>query len=235
MTSSGFASSAMCRRGYAPAFALALAVHGLAFASLWWLPATSLPMQPPAVLSVRWMAEDANPPTKTPMPQVLPRPLPAKIVPRQRLPRPVDPKPLEPATEKAVPSEVQSTAPPAATIASAASGDMEASPGAHSGPVSVPELPVSAPRFDADYLSNPAPDYPAASRAMGEQGRVLLRVLVSAAGDAVEVHLRTSSGFDRLDSAAMEAVRRWRFLPARQGEQAVSASVIVPIVFSLRR
>ena len=94
--------------------------------------------------------------------------------------------------------------------------------------------PVLAPRFDADYLTNPAPAYPALSRRMGEQGRVLLRVFVHADGSAGQVEIRESSGFERLDRAARDTVTRWRFVPARQGERPVAAWVLVPISFSLR-
>lgn len=70
---------------------------------------------------------------------------------------------------------------------------------------------------------------------MGEQGRVLLRVLVSRSGEPSEVAVNTGSGHDRLDQAALAAVRHWRFEPARQGDETVSAWVIVPIVFMLRK
>ena len=93
---------------------------------------------------------------------------------------------------------------------------------------------VVPPRFDADYLDNPAPQYPPISRRLGEQGRVLVRVHVDPAGRAVRVELDQSSRHPRLDGAALEAVRHWRFLPARRGEQPVSAWVLVPVVFSLR-
>jgi protein TonB len=94
--------------------------------------------------------------------------------------------------------------------------------------------PFAPPRFDADYLRNPAPPYPPLSRRMGEQGRVVLRVLVSSAGrpDVVEVY--DSSGAPRLDQAALETVKRWTFVPARQGDRPVVARVLVPISFSLR-
>lgn len=95
--------------------------------------------------------------------------------------------------------------------------------------------PIVAPLFNADYLSNPAPTYPAASLAMGEQGKVFLSVQVSPTGEALEVRLRTSSGFERLDAAALETVRRWKFVPARQGAETIAAWVVVPISFSLRR
>jgi len=93
---------------------------------------------------------------------------------------------------------------------------------------------VAPPRFDADYLHNPAPAYPALSRRLGEEGRVLLRVYVHADGSAGQVEVRESSGYERLDRAAREAVARWRFVPARQGERPVAAWVLVPISFSLR-
>lgn len=93
--------------------------------------------------------------------------------------------------------------------------------------------PVVPPNFNAAYLNNPPPAYPVTARRMGQQGKVILRVLVNPAGTADKVELRTSSGFDRLDDAALDAVRRWRFVPARQGDQPVTAWVLVPIVFTL--
>ncbi len=55
----------------------------------------------------------------------------------------------------------------------------------------------------------------------------------TAAGRAETVDVRTSSGSPRLDNAALETVRRWRFVPARQGDHAVAAWVLVPINFTL--
>lgn len=101
-------------------------------------------------------------------------------------------------------------------------------------PVAVAPAPVILPRFDADYLNNPAPLYPALSRRLGEQGRVVLRVFVDEKGLPARIELRTSSGHDRLDHVALDTVRQWKFIPARRGEQAVSAWVLVPISFSLR-
>ena len=94
-------------------------------------------------------------------------------------------------------------------------------------------LAVEPPRFDIAYLRNPAPAYPTVSRRMKEHGRVLLHVLVSAAGEAQQVEIRTSSGFERLDHAAIDAVRRWRFAPARRGAEAVAGWALVPVNFSL--
>lgn len=103
-------------------------------------------------------------------------------------------------------------------------------------PVVAPPAPVAvlvAARFDADYLHNPKPVYPGISRRNGEEGKVLLKVRVSAQGNALDVMVSRSSGFARLDGAATDAVARWRFVPARRGDEAVESSVIVPITFAL--
>jgi protein TonB len=92
---------------------------------------------------------------------------------------------------------------------------------------------VVAARFDADYLHNPKPLYPAISRRNGEEGKVLLKVRVSAQGEALNVAVSRSSGHERLDVAAVDAVMRWRFVPARRGEEAIESSVIVPVTFAL--
>jgi protein TonB len=102
-------------------------------------------------------------------------------------------------------------------------------------PIVAPAPPpaVIPPRYDAAYLDNPAPTYPALSRRLREQGRVVLRVLVSIGGTPERVELRASSGSERLDHSAEDTVRRWRFVPARQGSDVVPAWVLVPIAFNL--
>jgi protein TonB len=96
-----------------------------------------------------------------------------------------------------------------------------------------PEPAMTPPVFSADYLVNPAPAYPAMSRRMHEEGKVILRVLVNPGGGAEEVQVRTSSGFARLDDAARDTVRRWKFVPARRGADTVPAWVLIPISFRL--
>jgi len=114
-------------------------------------------------------------------------------------------------------------------------------------PARVPEPAVASPEqrsliasvavtpagFSAAYLRNPAPRYPLASRRAGEQGTVTLRVLVSLDGLASRVAVEKSSGSPHLDAAALEAVKAWRFTPARQGADAVESWMLVPIVFRL--
>lgn len=93
--------------------------------------------------------------------------------------------------------------------------------------------PASPPRFNAGYLQNPPLRYPLVARRRGEEGTVTLRVHVRRDGVPASVGLEKSSGSSALDHAALEAVRAWRFAPARQGEEAVDAWVLVPVVFRL--
>lgn len=97
----------------------------------------------------------------------------------------------------------------------------------------VAEPVIEPPRFGAAYLNNPPPAYPPMSRRSGEQGRVLLRVLVSENGLAESVQLDSSSGYEKLDRAAIEAVKKWSFIPAKRSNQPISAYVLVPVKFSL--
>lgn len=93
---------------------------------------------------------------------------------------------------------------------------------------------VSQPRFDADYLDNPAPVYPVISRRMREEGKVLLRVFVEPNGRPSQIQVSASSDSPRLDKTAQEAVWHWKFVPAQRGSEAVGAWVLIPIVFNLR-
>ncbi len=88
--------------------------------------------------------------------------------------------------------------------------------------------------ISADYEENPKPDYPSLAKSMGWQGKVLLRVLVSEEGLSVAVEIEHSSGYEILDESAVEALKQWRFTPAKRGETAVAGSVIVPIIFTLQ-
>jgi protein TonB len=82
--------------------------------------------------------------------------------------------------------------------------------------------------------SNRKPVQPPMSRRYGEQGTVVLRVLVKADGNAGAVDLRTSSGFPMLDEAARDAVQGWRFIPATRDGKPVPEWYLVPVTFTLR-
>jgi protein TonB len=162
-------------------------------------------------------------PKPEPLVEILPPPPKPKAKPK---PKPVvkpQPKPPEPPSVLAAPAEA-----PAPVVAAPPPPEPP-----EPEPAPSPVVPVIPPVFNADYLRNPPPAYPALSRRIGEEGRVLLRVLVSPAGTAEEVQVRTSSGSARLDQAARDAVQRWKFVPARRGEHPVAAWVLIPISFRL--
>jgi len=153
----------------------------------------------------------------------------AKPVETPPRPQPVvkpQPKPPEPQPLITAPVETPSLSP--ILVAPPPPPPPEPSPVA-----AAPEPATSAPIFAADYLDNPPPAYPAMSRRVGEQGRVVLRVLVNPKGRSDDVEIRSSSGHSRLDDAARETVRRWRFVPAKRGDQPVPAWVLIPISFKL--
>jgi len=97
----------------------------------------------------------------------------------------------------------------------------------------VASVAVTAPSFNAAYLRNPSPRYPASARRAGTQGTVTLRVQVTREGLVARVDVEKSSGSPHLDAAALEAVKAWRFVPARQGAEPLESWVLVPIVFRL--
>lgn len=85
----------------------------------------------------------------------------------------------------------------------------------------------------ARYRETPQPHYPDSARREGKQGRVLLRVLVDEEGRTKTIEVNASSGHDMLDLAATEAIKKWRFVPARAGGKPVETWVKVPIEFQL--
>jgi protein TonB len=98
-----------------------------------------------------------------------------------------------------------------------------------------PSVPEPGAQQDATpaYLSNPAPPYPRLAREQGWEGLVLLKVLVRADGAVGDIRVERGSGHRVLDDAALQTVRRWRFLPARVGPLALSSWVRVPVRFRL--
>jgi protein TonB len=152
------------------------------------------------------------PPEATPEPEMTPEP---ETIP-ESTPAPPRPKPVIRREEQthSKPKTPHSAAGSAATLAGAATGQVSSRPG---------------------YLSNPRPDYPEEAQRQHQEGVVLLNVEVGADGRASEVTVRQSSGFPLLDEAALEAVRRWRFEPARSGGLPVSSEAHVPVRFILSR
>ncbi len=204
-------------------------VFGLHIAIVAWIAHAQFNTQPASVpvpvrLDVRIF--EAPPPSAPEVPKPVtepPKPLPPAARPVARRPEPVAPPPVLAAASKAVPA-------PETFAVPAQQPSVSPNAAASAAPASVP---VAAARFDADYLQNPAPAYPAMSRRLQEEGKVLLQVKVTATGTAEHVQIKQGSGYPRLDEAALNTVRQWRFIPARRGDEAVAASVVVPIVFRL--
>lgn len=90
-----------------------------------------------------------------------------------------------------------------------------------------------APAQDLKTKQRVEPTYPPTSRRLGEEGTVKLRILVDPSGRSKQVEVATSSGFPRLDQAAMEAVKRWRFVAATNGSSAIEAWTQVSVTFQL--
>jgi periplasmic protein TonB len=85
----------------------------------------------------------------------------------------------------------------------------------------------------ARYSETPKPIYPESARSEGREGRVLLRVLVDDQGRTKAIEINSSSGSEALDRAAAEAIKRWRFHPARYGDKTVESWLRIPIEFRL--
>ncbi|HDS1793432.1 TPA: energy transducer TonB [Pseudomonas putida] len=198
---------------------LVLVLHG---AAAYWVsqaPTPELPVVPPQVppMTIEFAAP-APPVVEPPPPPPVVDELAAKPKPK---PKPV-PKPVVKQAPKPQPKPVE--APPPAPVAAPA-------PPAPAPPAPAPITPASA---NAAYLKNPAPEYPQMAQRRGWEGTVLLRVEVLPSGKPGQIQIQKSSGRDALDTAALAAVKRWSFVPAKQGDVAQTGWVSVPIDFKLR-
>ena len=207
-----------------PYFLLALVLH-LVFV-LYPLPldVDKLEVTPPKPVTVT-LQEKLAPPQV--IPPAMPEKVPKQAVQQRKKPAPA-PRPI-------IAMAPEKTSPPAAFTVPAPVVMPLAPPAptSNSAPPAPPAATISAARFDAAYLHNPHPAYPPVSRRMGEEGKVLLRVRVTPDGRAAAVNVEKSSNFERLDEAARQSVALWRFVPAKRGDEAIEATVIVPIVFRL--
>ena len=102
-------------------------------------------------------------------------------------------------------------------------------------PPKIQQAPIVSPRSDASHLNNRAPVYPRASLRRHEEGKVVLKLLIRADGTVGEVWVKESSGHGRLDKAALKAIKRWRYVPARQGDKTIDFWYQQPFVFSLKK
>lgn len=225
--------SSLRRREAIALAVLAVLVHG---AVIYWVnqqPTPALPIVPPEIPPMtiefsRPAPPVVEPPPPAPAPPVVEPPPPPPVVDElaaKPAPKP-KPKPVVKPTPKPAPKAVQqppAPAQPAAPVAAPA-------PPAPSAPAPAPVTPASA---NAAYLKNPAPEYPSLAQRRGWEGTVLLRVHVLASGKPGEIQIQKSSGRQQLDDAALSAVKRWSFVPAKQGDVAQDGWVSVPIDFKI--
>ncbi|KAF2392135.1 energy transducer TonB [Pseudomonas frederiksbergensis] len=215
---------------------LALLVHG---AVIYWVnqqPIKELPIVPPEIppMTIEFsrpappVVEPPPPPPPPPPPQPVvepPPPVQDELAVKPPPPKPIPkPKPVVKPVPKPAPKAVeQPPAPPQPAAPVAA-------PAPPAPPAPAPVTPASA---NAAYLKNPAPEYPSLAQRRGWEGTVLLRVHVLANGKPGEIQIQKSSGRDQLDEAALNAVKRWSFVPAKQGDVAQDGWVSVPIDFKI--
>ena len=218
--------------------------RGLALAAALGLHAALLPWlltEPPAVppvsapqalpMEIELAAQPVvaePPPVVEPEPVAEPEPAPPEVDENAVAPA----KPENPPEVKAKPKPVKKKSVPKPQPPTSVANNSPPAAAATANPV-LPVATVTPPLANANYLHNPAPEYPESAINRGLEGTVLLKVQVNAAGKATDVQVYKSSGASALDEAALGTVRRWSFVPAKRGSEAISGQVIVPIDFSL--
>jgi protein TonB len=163
-------------------------------------------------------------PVPKPTPKPVPRPEPAPESAPQPDPTPAPAQPVEAAPAPAAP---QPSAPPPSGAPTGA-----AAPAGPSAPQGPPQPKLIG---QIDYLgAPPAPTFPAISRRMREEGLVIVRVQINTKGYVDKATIQKSSGFERLDESALQAVRRAAFKPYTENGVAYPALADIPFNFKLK-
>lgn len=215
--------------------AIALAVVALHVGLIWALQSGLLLRTAQLVVPVEVLAQliELPEPKPEPAPPAPPAPpaRPVKPAPSVQKKAVVKPAPQAQPQPLAIADPTPSPNAPTGSLAPAiapAPAPVAQAPAAPSAPPAI-QLPSS----NADYLQNPKPAYPPLSKRLGEQGKVIVRVLIGADGVPQKAELRQSSGFERLDQAALAAVLKWRYVPGKRGGVAEDMWFNVPINFVL--
>lgn len=184
----------------------------------------------PAVLLTEYVSPPA-PVTKAEPPPPAPAPKPQRVQAKAPAPRPApEPQPIAdttPSPNAITTSPAKADPEPPAPITATGPATPVAAPPAPAAPK------IELPSSNAAYLQNPAPAYPAISKRMGEQGKVVLRVFISTEGLPQKIEINRSSGFDRLDRQAQDTVMRWKFVPGKRNGVPEAMWYLVPINFVL--
>ncbi len=186
------------------------------------VPATLLTeyVSPPAPVT----QAEPPPPAPAPKPQ---RPTQVKAPAPRPAPAPLPVADTTPSPNAITVSPAKADPEPPAPITAAGPATPTAAPPAPAAPK------IELPSSNAAYLQNPAPAYPAISKRMGEQGKVVLRVFISTDGLPQKIEISQSSGFDRLDRQAQDTVLRWKFVPGKRNGVPEAMWYLVPINFVL--
>ena len=193
--------------------------------ALWALQSGLLRRNAEVFIPVQILSEFIEPPLPIEPPVPVPQETKQQI--RRSLPsRPQVLRPPKPVLAPDFPTDNMGSSPLPAPIT------LQEPPEPPSTPPLTPE--VQLPSTDADYADGCRPIYPAMSKRLGEQGKVTLKVLVGSDGLPKQVEIRNSSGFERLDNAAREAMMRCRFSPGKVGGIAQSMPYDAPVNFVLR-
>ncbi|MES2537155.1 MAG: TonB family protein [Pseudomonadota bacterium] len=171
-------------------------------------------------------------PEPAPKPEV-PKPQPATPKPVPVVKKPVvRPAPVAPPLATA-PSQQAITEPPTAPPSPQPPADV-AAPVAPQAPAA--PAPPAPPKTisGVEYIQAPQPDYPPIAKRMGEEGKVIVRVLINEKGRPERVDVQKSSGSPRLDEAAKQAVARALFKPHLEDGKPIAVFALVPINFSIQ-
>ena len=206
-----------------------LLIHG---AGLWLFQSGLLEKITEVVVPVQLISSsiDVNRAPLKPLATPLPNPPTPPVKATKPSPSPLTPQPqpsaLQPSPNQ---TDTKPNAPQTTTPATASATIAAVSPAATSPAPAKVELPTHV----AAYLQNPKPDYPALSVRRGEQGQVVLNVLIGIDGKAQKAEIAKTSGFERLDAAALATVLRWRYVPGKRGGVPEEMWFKVPLAFVL--
>lgn len=187
-----------------------LAFHG---AALWALQSGLVRQAIEIIVPVELLAQMVEPPKPKPLPSAPPVPIKQQMVKTKAPTPPPAPRPMaiaDPTPTANAPTGVTTPQPPAPPIAEPVA----------TAPVAPPAAPPAPPKIvqpnnDADYLNNPKLAFPAMSKRLNEQGKVLVRVFIGTDGHPDRAEIKRSSGYARLDASALEFIMKCRFVPGK--------------------
>lgn len=199
-------------------------------AGLWALQSGLLRKAVEVVIPVEILSQIIEPPKAPPSQPPSPPPPPQRQV--TKAPPPPRPQAIReprPVVTPAAPAGVVEPPPPAPPVPT------PPSPPAPPGPPPAPPAPklVELSQGQVQWVRKPNPVYPSISRKLNETGIVVVAVYFNSAGTVKRTALAKSSGFDRLDRAAVDAIQQSQITPLAGGNEETTRLFNAPISFSL--